>query len=147
MESKPVYQLDHPRLLKALIVFIVIGTFNSMVRLIASSYGSSIGFELLLLLVTALVPWVHYLNPSSIGAMVLKILSVIQGVVSAFQLFYVFEPEFQFSRGPGIWLWFLGSQILSFAIHVLLFRAANVHMEKSGFSETVEWLDGIAKDK
>ena len=103
MESKPAYQLTHPRLLKALLVLITFGTFNSMVRLIASSYGASIGLELLVLVVTALIPWIHYLHPSGIGAKVMKLLSLVQGVVSAVQLFLVFEPEFQFSSGPGTW--------------------------------------------
>jgi len=147
LESKPAYQLTHPRLLKALLVLITFGTFNSMVRLIASSYGASIGLELLVLVVTALMPWIHYLHPSGIGAKVMKLLSLVQGVVSAVQLFLVFEPEFQFSSGPGTWLLFFGAEILSLVIHALMFRASNVHMEESGFRETVGWLDGIAKDK
>ncbi|WP_413457967.1 hypothetical protein [Herbaspirillum huttiense] len=147
MESTPAYQLTHPRLLKALLALITFGTFNSMVRLIASSRGVSIGAELLVLVVTALIPWIHYLYPSGIGAKVMKLLSVVQGVVSAVQLFLVFEPEFQFSTGPGKWLLFFGAEILSLVIHVLMYRASSVHVEESGFRETVEWLDGIAKDK
>ncbi|UWE15891.1 hypothetical protein [Herbaspirillum huttiense] len=147
MESTPAYQLTHPRLLKALLALITFGTFNSMVRLIASSYGASVGFELLVLVVTALIPWVHYLYPSGIGAKVMKLYSVVQGVVSAVQLFLVFEPEFQFSNGPGTWLLFFGAEILSLFIHSLMYRASSVHVEESGFRETVEWLDGIAKDK
>ena len=147
MESTPAYQLTHPRLLKALLALITFGTFNSMVRLIASSYGASVGFELLVLVVTALIPWVHYLYPSGIGAKVMKLYSVVQGVVSAVQLFLVFKPEFQFSSGPGTWLLFGGVEMLSLALHALMFRASNVHMEESGFRETVGWLDSIAKDK
>lgn len=147
LESTPTYQLTHRRLLKALLALITIGTFNSMVRLIASSRGVSIGAELLVLVVTALIPWVHYLYPSGIGAKVMKLLSVVQGVVSAVQLFLVFEPEFQFSTGPAKWLLFFGAEVLSLVIHSLMFRASSVHVEESGSSETVEWLDGFAKDK
>lgn len=147
LESTPVYQLTHRRLLKALLALITIGTFNSIVRLIASSYGASIGVELLVLVVTALIPWVHYLYPSGIGAKVMKLLSVVQGVVSAVQLFRVFEPEFQFSSGPGTWLLFFGAEILSLVIHYLMFRASSVHRENSGSSESVECLDGVLKDK
>lgn len=114
---------------------ITIGTFNSMVRLIASSRGVSIGAELLVLVVTALIPWVHYLYPSGIGAKVMKLLSVVQGVVSAVQLFLVFEPEFQFSTGPAKWLLFFGAEILSLVIHSLMFRASSVHVEESGSGE------------
>ncbi len=147
LESTPAYQLTHRRLLKALLALITIGTFNSMVRLIASSRGVSIGAELLVLVVTALIPWVHYLYPSGIGAKVMKLLSVVQGVVSAVQLFFVFQPEFQFSSGPGTWLLFFGAEIFSLVIHCLMFRAANVHVESRNSTESVEWLDGTPKDK
>ncbi len=147
MESRSVYQLDHPRLLKALLAFIAFGTFNTILRLIMRRFGPPIGFDVLLLLVIAAIPWIHYLHPSRIGAVVMKILCVIQAVASAIELFLIFEPEFQFSGGPGKWLFFFAAQILSLVFHCLLFRAVNVHAQNSGFDETAEWLDGLSKDR
>lgn len=147
MESRFVYQLDHPRLLKALLAFTAFGTFNTILRLIMRPFGPPIGFDVLVLLVIAAIPWIHYLNPSRIGAVVMKILCVIQAVASAIQLFLIFESEFQFSSGPGKWLFFFAAQIFSLVFHCLLFRAVNVHAENSDFDETAERLDSLSKDR
>ncbi|WP_075255595.1 hypothetical protein [Herbaspirillum camelliae] len=138
MESKPVYQLDHPRRLKALVVLIAFSTLSSIMGLIRKPYEPWIGINFLVLMVTGVVPWIHYLEPSRIGEVVMKILCVVQALASAVYFFFVFEPEFYVSSGPGKWLLLFLAQILSLVYHWLLFKAVSVHAENSDVHETVQ---------
>ncbi len=147
MEKTNAFQLEHPRLMKALLALIGFSTMSSMLGLIGRGPNLMVIINLLVLVLMLGIPWWHYVRPSCIGEVVVEIWSVVQGIVGAWYMAETLEPILFEVRGPGKWLALLLAQLFNVAFSAMLFKAAKVCLIDSGAQTTMEWLEKYPKDR